>query len=254
MRVFTIHLLALMLVSACSNAATDHGMDHGSMQRSNLAVNDVSSNAEIAFAVVDGQRNLTQYTVTHTKEMHLIVVRDDLTHFSHLHPERDADGVWRVPFSASAGGTYWLFADFADASGKSHTLRFERDVPGAEGSVGFTPHPGNEKTVDEFTVDMSPVESADYVEFPYTVRDAAGNSAMLEEYLEEKGHSILLSKDGDFVHTHPQKEYVGYSPSDSPVFIVPRNALRDDFYRIFTQFQIDGRVITVDFDWQKVEG
>lgn len=79
--------------------------------------------------------------------------------------------------------------------------------------------------------------------------DREGRNVVFEKYLGEKGHSVLIGPSGDFIHTHPFKEYVGYDESDPPVFVTP--PLEDYFYRIFTQFQIKGKVITVNFDWRR---
>lgn len=35
---------------------------------------------------------VTQYQLLHERELHLILVRQDLATFSHLHPTRDAEG------------------------------------------------------------------------------------------------------------------------------------------------------------------
>lgn len=245
-------LCVLFLLSACSGngVITDHGGDHGTMAGgSTLTIHDESTDGSIAYAIMDGDTVFSDYGITHTKEMHLIVVRDDLTQFAHLHPKRDAAGVWRIDHVPNAGGSYWIFADFAESGGKGHTLRFDRKYSGDNGAENFALHPGSEKVVDGYRVTLSTTQSADYVEFAYTMLDAAGAEPQLQDYLGEKGHSILLSRDGDFIHTHPHKEYVGYAPSDPPIFIVPRSSLKDDFYRVFTQFQIDGKVITADFDW-----
>lgn len=43
----------------------------------------------------DGQP-LQSYRRSHEKELHLIVVRRDLTAFEHLHPRRSAEGTWSV--------------------------------------------------------------------------------------------------------------------------------------------------------------
>lgn len=55
------------------------------------------------------------YRTTHEKEMHLILVRRDLSSFQHLHPTRDSGGTWTATAELSAAGTYRLFADFAPA-------------------------------------------------------------------------------------------------------------------------------------------
>ena len=56
----------------------------------------------LAFRIVD-ERGATvrDFDVEHTKRMHLIVARRDLTGFQHLHPEQRADGAWEVPRRAA---------------------------------------------------------------------------------------------------------------------------------------------------------
>src|SRR5690349_5029137 len=54
---------------------------------------------------------LTQYTESHEKDLHLIVVRRDLSGFQHLHPTRQSDGTWSVPLAVAAPGQYRVFAD-----------------------------------------------------------------------------------------------------------------------------------------------
>jgi hypothetical protein len=39
---------------------------------------------------------VTRFAEKHTKELHLIVVSRDLSHFAHVHPERDSSGTWSV--------------------------------------------------------------------------------------------------------------------------------------------------------------
>ncbi|ABW11116.1 secreted protein [Parafrankia sp. EAN1pec] len=61
-------------------------------------------------------RPLTAFTRVHDADLHLIVVRRDLTGYQHLHPTRDAAGTWSVPLRLSAPGVYRVFADFAPTS------------------------------------------------------------------------------------------------------------------------------------------
>ena len=55
---------------------------------------------------------ITDYDVEHTKRMHLIVVRHDLTGFQHLHPTMSDDGTWSTPVTLPDAGSYRVFADF----------------------------------------------------------------------------------------------------------------------------------------------
>lgn len=208
----------------------------------NLTVLDQSTDSEIAFSVRDGGETFTDYGVSHTKEMHLITVRDDLRQFNHLHPERNADGVWRIAFLPPAGGTYWRFADFVDAEENSYTIRFDRKYPGDLGEYGLRKNFERVKTVDGYRFEVEPELSGDEVTFTYKISDMQGQPAELEEYLGATGHSVLLSPPGDFIHTHPSEE------TATPMFATSLPS--DDFYRVFTQFRIAGKVVTVSFDWQ----
>jgi hypothetical protein len=62
-----------------------------------------------------------------------------------------------------------------------------------------------------------------------------------EPYLGARGHSVIISPSAEFIHAHASDE------GELPTFIT---TLPSGFYRMFTQFQINGKVLTVDFDWQ----
>ena len=73
---------------------------------------------------------VTDYTIEHDKELHLVVVGRDLAGYAHLHPTRDGDGVWTVTTPALAPGSYRVFADFVPAGGEGLTLGADLTVPG----------------------------------------------------------------------------------------------------------------------------
>src|SRR5919107_1447734 len=75
-------------------------------------------------------RTVRHFDLEHTKRMHLIVVRRDMTGFQHLHPAQNRDGTWSVPATLSAAGTYRVFADFS-VRGRAYTLADDLTVDGA---------------------------------------------------------------------------------------------------------------------------
>lgn len=208
-----------------------------------LTIADASTEQEIVFAVIDSEDTVfTSYGVSHTKEMHLLIVRDDLRHFHHVHPERDAEGAWHVPFVAPAGGTYRIYADFVDQKGTNHTLRFERTYAGDPGPHGVAKHPGNTRQLGRFLVTLAVEPYPQGMLFTYRLQDAQGNAPFFESYLGAMGHGVLIAANGDFIHTHPSPA------SDTLIFHIPTPT--EDFYRVFTQMKIDGEVQTVEFDWE----
>ena len=51
------------------------------------------------------------FEVVHEQKLHLIIVRDGLDQFAHIHPEVDAAGNATVSYTFPTGGNYWLYAD-----------------------------------------------------------------------------------------------------------------------------------------------
>lgn len=214
---------------------------HAGEELSPYTVHDLSANRELAFSVFDGNALFTDYGISHTKEMHLIVVRTDLRYFDHVHPTRDDGGVWHIPFTPPAGGTYGFFADFVDQTMQHHTIRFERTYGGETGESGIVRDPRRTKDVGRYTVTMEETPYSNGTLFTFQI-DGWSGTPRLEPYLGALGHGILLSPDGDFVHTHPSPA------SDHLTFHVGNT--RKPFYRMFMQFQVQGTVHTVEFDWE----
>ena len=63
----------------------------------------------------------SDFDVTHTKRLHLIVVRRDMTDFQHLHPTQVANGSWETPLELHEAGSYRVFADFS-TGGRPYVL------------------------------------------------------------------------------------------------------------------------------------
>ena len=224
------------------NTAEEH-MLHGSVEESasRFTVLDASTDTEIAFQILEHGAAFADYGVSHTKEMHLLIVRDDLRHFAHVHPERDENGMWHIAWSAPYGGTYWMLADFADADLAHYTVRFDRNYGGDLGATGVSKDMRNRKETEKYSVVLETSPYSQGTLFTFHIDDADGKTPNLEPYLGALGHSILFSPKGDFIHTHP-------SPAgDHLIFHVADP--QDDYYRIFTQFQIDGMLHQVEFDW-----
>lgn len=220
-----------------------HDEDYGTRD---LFVSDKSNRGdEIAFTITEGDALFTDYGVSHTKEMHVIAVRDDLRHFQHLHPERDAAGVWRTPFLPGAAGNYRVYTDFVDASGGTYVFLMEKEFPGPgdDGALLVKDAKTRVKTVDGYQIAFVPELDGDVLMLRYRITNN-GKPVELDDYLGAKGHAVLLAADGGYIHTHPEVE-----EGTNPLFLAEN--VREDFYRIYAQFQIDGRVLTTVFDWER---
>jgi hypothetical protein len=192
----------------------------------------------LAFGIVDRRgRTVRGFDVEHTKRMHFIVVRRDMTGFQHLHPTQRPDGTWTVPVTLRDPGSYRVFADFS-VDGKPHTLA---DDLTADGTVRSRELPAPVHSVDvdglrvRLTEGASRAGAESRLAFDVT-RD--GRPVAVEQYLGAKGHLVAL-RQGDlaFLHVHPDESSLRFMAAFPTA----------GRYRLFLQFKTDGRVHTAAF-------
>jgi hypothetical protein len=193
---------------------------------------------DLAFRIVDRRgQTVRDFDVEHTKRMHFIVVRRDMTGFQHLHPTEDADGTWSVPLTLPDAGSYRVFADFS-VDGKPHTLADDLTVDGTVRSQEL-PAPVDSVDVDGMRVSLTDGASRAGAESELSfdvTRD--GKPVVVEQYLGAKGHLVAL-RQGDlaFLHVHPDENSLKFMATFPTA----------GEYRLFLQFQTDGRVHTAAF-------
>lgn len=195
----------------------------------------------------DGDR-LIDYRVTHEKELHLIVVRRDLSGFQHVHPALGADGTWSVQLDLATAGTYRAFADFAPG-GLERTLTLGTDIfVAGQFRPAALPAPAATTTIAgyELAVTGAPVAGRES-ELTFAVSRAGRQVTDLQPYLGAYGHLVSL-RPGDlaFLHTHPAQQALAGQQGGprirfTAVFPTPGS------YRLFLDFQHDGVVRTAEF-------
>ena len=192
----------------------------------------------LAFRIVDRNGGtVSDFDVEHTKRMHLIVVRRDMTGFQHLHPTMNADGEWTVRATLRDAGAYRVFADFSVA-GKPHTLAGDLTVDGTVRSHAL-PRPAGSVEVDGLRVGLTEGASRAGAEseLGFTVT-RGGKPVQVQEYLGARGHLVAL-RQGDlaFLHVHPDEDRLRFMATFPTA----------GTYRLFLQFKTDGRVHTATF-------
>lgn len=184
---------------------------------------------------------VTRFETVHDKQLHLIVLRTDLTGYQHLHPVLGPDGVWSVPLALPASGSWRIFADFATIASDGHRID---DTASAQVSVAGSydpvtlPTPAPSVAIDGISVTMEgAVRPGSTV--PLLVRTSAGP---LERYLGAFGHLVVVRADDlSYVHVHPEEQL--YRGAVRFWVTVPGPGR----YRVFFDFSVGGVVRTAEF-------
>jgi hypothetical protein len=236
-----------------------------------------------SFTIGDEQGNtLTDFALTHTKRLHLIVVRTDLAYFQHLHPEYDAaTGTFSLEGLTFPGpGMYRIFADFAPTGAvETHD---DGDAHSMEKMEGMTAAdmPQSVVVFEDVAVGEGVTTDASYAHTALNAAEAnkgaktfsglgisltthatprAGEANMLmygikkngvpvtdlEPYLGALGHAVILREGTlDFIHAHPLQDAAS-AQTGSVDFMV--TFPKQGNYKVFTQLQRGGAVVTTDF-------
>jgi hypothetical protein len=297
--IFTITLLGGLFLVGC-NSATETKKEN---TNTNQTVSETKSakfkaefktnptqvkageQTELSFTVKNEKGEIVKdLPVVHEKPMHLLVVSDDLAEYYHLHPELQADGSYKVPFTFTNGSNFKLYADFTPKDSPQVVENFMLKVSGNERArVELKTDEKFEKTVDGLKFVMKP--DADLVAgkelmLNFSVFDEKTNKPVtdLEKYLGEYAHFVIISQDlQKFVHAHPMSkeehsegshemskmndannkmdeskphthddktDTKGVSPSEVSAHTSFPQA---GLFKVFAQFQRGGKVITVPF-------
>lgn len=221
---------------------------------------------ELSFTVKNPKGDVVKdLEIVHEMPLHLLIVSDDLAEFYHEHPEQQADGSFKVPFTFKNGGNFKLYADFKPKDSSQMVQSFEMTVTGNERPiVGLKADEKFEKTVDDLLVTMKPnaelVSNKDLM-FDFNVFDAKTKKPVtdLQNYLGELAHFVIISQDlKEFVHAHPMSDSGDHShaqggehkhetsdnkPTVSAHLAFPIAGL----YKVFAQFKRNNKIVTVFF-------
>lgn len=207
----------------------------------------IGGEGPLALTIIGPDGNqVTGFDVENEKELHLVVVRSDGQYFRHVHPRRDADGVWSVLWRWEAAGSYRVFADFVPSeTGEGLTLSTSAQVAG-----DYTPAPPGgpftETTVDGYDVavagDLVAGESA---ELTMTITRDGRPVTGIEPYLGAFGHLVAL-REGDlaFLHAHPRTQASSSGTTSGPRIAFETTAPTEGRYLLYLDFQVDGQVRT----------
>ena len=224
----------------------ERGEEHAQVDDYRLELPEVrfaEGDQPFAFTVVGPDGPLTSYDVSHERDLHLIVVRRDLTGFQHLHPSLDeSTGEWTTEVALEPG-SWRAYADFVPAGGEQVVLAADVLVEGdAEAQPLGEDLLGVSVDGYDVTLRLDDFEGEETRAIVTVMRDGA-EVTDLGQYLGELGHLVVL-RDGDlsYIHGHP----VG-TTGTGPVIPFDVTFPSSGRYRLFVEFEHGGAVHTAAF-------
>ncbi|AFY45133.1 hypothetical protein [Nostoc sp. PCC 7107] len=201
-------------------------------------------------------KSIDKFDIFQEKLMHLIVVRNDLATYDHIHPTYKGNGRFEVSTNFSSPGDYSLFSDYKPSGQKEAISLMQVKIPGS------VPLPKNlekfEKTkvLSNTKVNLNfankNISAAKEVTLDFDIKNAANNQPIkdLQPYLGERGHLVILKSSSplvvsDYIHAHALK-----NSADGKIQFVT-SFPRPGTYKLWMQFQRNGKVDTADF-WVNV--
>ncbi len=125
-----------------SQQSNEHG-NHGSGEKqgnadtkaSTIVVSNTSETLQpghpitLQFHLEQANRPISRLVELHEKLVHLIVIREGLDEFSHVHPTVDAEGKMAAELTFPVPGNYYLFADYQEKGRPASLAKTRLTVP-----------------------------------------------------------------------------------------------------------------------------
>lgn len=208
--------------------------------------------AKLTFAFQEGDKSVP-LDISHEMKVHLMILDENLSWFRHIHPEEQTDGSYTIAETFPEGGKYILFSDFKPQGAasvvdkKEITVQGNSDNPNADFSTKFV------SVVDGYSVTLEngndlKTNRSQSLEISVEKDGKKLVESNIEPYLAATAHIAMISRDDkDFLHIHPMtdKRFPIYAES---------HIKKPGVYRIWVEFQTNGKVHTADFTVNATEG
>src|SRR5215217_7936579 len=163
---------------------------------------------------------IKDFDVIHDKLMHLIIVnKEDLSYFAHIHPELDREsGIFHISHTFAKAGKYKMWIDAKPKDGMQILTAFAFIVEGQP--IHFPAKIAHEQTriknVDaegqsyQIALNCEPEQliANRNIKMTFEIKDANGKPiSNLEPLMAAGGHCVIIDADGrEFLHVHPAEE------------------------------------------------
>lgn len=188
-----------------------------------------------------------QFETVHEKLVHLIIVRNGLDEFAHVHPVVNDRGNLTISHTFAKAGKYRLFADHKAKDKSPAVAKAEIEVSGEPSPPpALAVNAPGKITADGVVaqIELQNAKSGQSSEIRFRLTNESGQAIDdLQPYLGARGHLVVISADGmQYVHAHPMD-----TPTAANEVVFMSLFPAAGMYKGWAQFQESGHVRTVPF-------
>ena len=188
---------------------------------------------------LQSKKPISDLDIVHDKIMHVVLVRDDLKYFEHIHPDSLGQGVFSAPFNFTASGFYRIWIDFT-IEGMQHIVDFDINVPGNVESE-------EKDMLDGLKVNLissKEIAAGKETELKFEIFDKSNKPVSItEKFLAASAHLIAIDQDlEEFNHNHDEN----FDKDNKLIFW--HIFTKSGKYRLWVQFLVEEKVRTAGFD------
>ena len=203
-------------------------------------------------AIVEKPGEAVPLDVVHEKKLHLIMVSDDLSWFDHQHPEYNGTGL-DLTYTFPKGGNYLLYADYKPAGAGHQVEKLPVPVSGTPARPVVFSAAKTTVSVDGYEATLQPAGGKWVTNNPLHISCTVKKGGKpldvnaFENYLGAKAHVVMVGlEDKGYEHVHPDV--------NAGTFDLHTQFAKPGIYRMWLQFQTEGKVHTADFVLNVAEG
>lgn len=188
-----------------------------------------------------------EFDIMHEKLVHLIMVRDGLDEFAHVHPAVDDQGNLTITHTFPKAGKYRLFADYRPKGRSAAIAKAQLEVSGGPSPpAALTVNAPGKVTADGLVaqIELQNAKAGQESEVRFRLSNESGQPIDdLQPYLGARGHLVVISADGtQYVHAHPMD-----APSAANEVVFMSHFPAAGTYKGWGQFRVADQVRTVPF-------
>ena len=272
---FLVFFLSLLLL-ACSQTTETPEKDKPAVEKKKQVYFNVSlatepgevkpkEKAKLIFSIQDSSTkdiSINDLEIVHEKPIHLIVTSEDLSFFNHIHPQPTGDGsIYEVETEFPFAGKYRFYMDYSPKSVGHRLARLELNVSGTpQVAVPLVVDKTDSQIVDGVKVTIKPekpFQTNDALNLTFLLEDAKTGKPLtdIEPYLGAFAHFNIINQDHtETLHAHPLVEAESKDARGGPEVSTRTIFPKAGLYKIWTQFQRNGKVIVAPFVINVAEG